>query len=479
MHTLVAAKTKIVTAAQWLWNAAMAANPIGLAVAAIAALGAAIYTLTKYFNNQEAAIKKQNTALDGTVLLSKEARDEYNANIEVLNELGQQYDVLTGKMTEFQKQIKDLTEEYVVNVRELQDETQEKLNNVGSFWRTLLVGTKEARKEAASEERKIEIGSLEKWSQLRDIRIAKEKLIRENEKKENEKAANENIENAKKEQKQRAKDQQEAYKQRLEKEKEFAANENIENAKKEAELEASLERETLQQKGIAIIRDEYKNKGIEKLKENLQEESRLKKEALDMDAALELEIKKTTLNTALELTQELANYLVEMNKANLDAELSEKRSAAESEKEILKDKLDKGLISESDYKTQVAKIDKKFKYEEAVAARKQAIFQAIITTALAVIKALASTSWPLNLVAAASVAVLGGIQIAAISSKPLPSPGYGKGTSDIVSIGDSHASGNDVDVWGFSGGKKQFFGRVEKGEAMPVIRKSAANDYLI
>ena len=56
---------------------------------------------------------------------------------------------------------------------------------------------------------------------------------------------------------------------------------------------------------------------------------------------------------------------------------------------------------------------------------------------------------------------------------------YFRGTSDIVSIGDSHASGRDVDVWGFSGNQKQFFGKVEKGEAMPVIRKSAVNDYMI
>ena len=49
----------------------------------------------------------------------------------------------------------------------------------------------------------------------------------------------------------------------------------------------------------------------------------------------------------------------------------------------------------------------------------------------------------------------------------------------MLTFGDSHASGNDVDVWGFSGNSKQYFGKVERGEAMPVIKKSAVNDYRI
>lgn len=52
---------KAITAGQWLWNAAMAANPIGAIVAAVVALIAAGVALTKYFmDNAEAA--KQNAA---------------------------------------------------------------------------------------------------------------------------------------------------------------------------------------------------------------------------------------------------------------------------------------------------------------------------------------------------------------------------------------------------------------------------------
>ena len=52
---------KVVTAAQWLWNTAMAANPIGAIIAGIVALVAAGVALTKFFmSNAEAA--KINTA---------------------------------------------------------------------------------------------------------------------------------------------------------------------------------------------------------------------------------------------------------------------------------------------------------------------------------------------------------------------------------------------------------------------------------
>lgn len=45
IQTVLAAKTAIVTAAQWLWNAALAANPIGIVIIAIAAFIAAIVLL--------------------------------------------------------------------------------------------------------------------------------------------------------------------------------------------------------------------------------------------------------------------------------------------------------------------------------------------------------------------------------------------------------------------------------------------------
>ena len=50
---------KIVTAGQWLWNAAMMANPIGLIIAGVAALTAGIYLLVKAFSSSNVEQERQ------------------------------------------------------------------------------------------------------------------------------------------------------------------------------------------------------------------------------------------------------------------------------------------------------------------------------------------------------------------------------------------------------------------------------------
>lgn len=96
--------TKIITAAQWLWNAALAANPIVLMIAAIGLAVVAVVSLTKAFNTQSRAQKLQNevtkTALENTIdqrvevmLLFKTLRkatagsDEYNKTLQKLEEI--------------------------------------------------------------------------------------------------------------------------------------------------------------------------------------------------------------------------------------------------------------------------------------------------------------------------------------------------------------------------------------------------------
>ena len=94
-----AVATKIVTAAQWLWNAAMNANPIGAVVAAVTALVAGIYGLVKaigsvisYFNkNSEAAkadakaTREANAAtkqITASTNAAKKSYDDFNKKLE-------------------------------------------------------------------------------------------------------------------------------------------------------------------------------------------------------------------------------------------------------------------------------------------------------------------------------------------------------------------------------------------------------------
>ena len=53
-----AAKTKVVTAAQWLWNAALTANPIGLVIMGVAALGAGLVWAYNKFDGFRSVVDK-------------------------------------------------------------------------------------------------------------------------------------------------------------------------------------------------------------------------------------------------------------------------------------------------------------------------------------------------------------------------------------------------------------------------------------
>jgi hypothetical protein len=94
-----AVATKIVTAAQWLWNAAMDANPIGAVIAVVTALVAGIYGLVKaigsvisYFNkNSEAAkadakaTREANAAtkqITASTNAAKKSYDDFNKKLE-------------------------------------------------------------------------------------------------------------------------------------------------------------------------------------------------------------------------------------------------------------------------------------------------------------------------------------------------------------------------------------------------------------
>lgn len=96
--------TKIITAAQWLWNAAMAANPLGLILVAVLAVGAAVWALSKAFSSQTRAQKLNSEvtkrALENTIdqrveviLLFKALRkaevgsSAYNKTLEKLEQI--------------------------------------------------------------------------------------------------------------------------------------------------------------------------------------------------------------------------------------------------------------------------------------------------------------------------------------------------------------------------------------------------------
>lgn len=102
-HTIAqkaqAVATKIATAAQWLWNAAMDANPIGAVIAVVTALVAGIYGLVKaigsvisYFNKNSEAAKADAKAtreaeaatkqITASTNAAKKSYDDFNKKLE-------------------------------------------------------------------------------------------------------------------------------------------------------------------------------------------------------------------------------------------------------------------------------------------------------------------------------------------------------------------------------------------------------------
>jgi predicted nucleic acid-binding Zn-ribbon protein len=156
-----------------------------------------------------------------------------------------------------------------------------------------------------------------------------------------------------------------------------------------------------------------------------------------------------------------------------DQDLQNNENARKRELELAGDNAEAQAKINEEYDRKQAAIKlKQFKSDKTAA-----ILNIGIQTALGIIKTIGSVGFPVAIPLIAAIGAIGIANTALVASKQPPK--FAGGTNDIVSIGGSHASGNDVDVWGFSGGSKQYFGKVERGEAMPVIRKSAMNDYMV
>lgn len=122
--------TKAITALQWLWNAAMMANPIGLIIGLVAGLTAGVYALSQAFSTQTTAERLsgevRKRALEATIdqrvevtmlfaaLRKAEAGTaEYNSTLEKLEQIQpgiiEQYNLMEGKLEDINRAEKDLT----------------------------------------------------------------------------------------------------------------------------------------------------------------------------------------------------------------------------------------------------------------------------------------------------------------------------------------------------------------------------------
>ena len=177
----------------------------------------------------------------------------------------------------------------------------------------------------------------------------------------------------------------------------------------------------------------------------------------------QLKLQKQT-TVALNSANQLSGALFQVTQSRLTKELNLVTENYNAQSEALNKQLEDGLITENEYLTQKANIDKQFRKqsakikEEQFKKQKQAdLIQSIINTAVGVTQVIANP--PLAILAG----ILGATQTALIASQPTPK--FAKGG---VFGGNSHANGGTKGV--FSDGTKI---EVEKDEAFFVLNKKA------
>ncbi len=176
-------------------------------------------------------------------------------------------------------------------------------------------------------------------------------------------------------------------------------------------------------------------------------------EYLRKEAELQLALKELDQNATLDKIAEIEKYAGYFQQAlnflnqfitNRENKLFAREKADnDKKKKGYKEQLDKKLISKEQYDKSVQKLDDTEEKHKKELARKQAqrekaltIFSTILSTTAAVAGALAAKPvGPWNIVQAAIFGALGGLQIAAAASAPLPELGKGKWVKD----GDKHS----------------------------------------
>lgn len=169
--------------------------------------------------------------------------------------------------------------------------------------------------------------------------------------------------------------------------------------------------------------DQFKElqKGIDKQNEIINEGR--KKDAQNL-----AEWEQAKLQIREEAQQAFVSFASDLGNAFIDERLQRELDAAEAEKSILQDKLDKNEISEAEFNKEISRINKRQREAEAKAEKRKALFDIAVATAVAVAKAGFITP------AAFAAAAAGAIQAGLVAARPIPA--FAEGT-EFVDRGDN------------------------------------------
>ena len=184
----------------------------------------------------------------------------------------------------------------------------------------------------------------------------------------------------------------------------------------------------------------------------------------------EMEAKKTNIDELNIFTTEIS-----------DAALAEAKTASEKQIDMASEEAEQKATFKEDLEATIAAENRKARATEVAekqkafrAQKKADVATALITGALAVLKALANF-FPLNIILAATAAVVTGVQIAKIKNQPEPTFAYG-GTLGHVPQGGKHGT-----IYGTGGiglidrASGRDVGEMEGGEAIISTKQTEAN----
>lgn len=180
--------TKTATAAQWLWNAAMTANPIGLIIAGVAAAAAGIYALSKAFDTSTLA-QRTNAAVTKEVNMAMvQERVNINALFEELKRTNPGTQERVKLVEEMKQKYPGLLEQY--------DLERAKLDQINVAQKDLIKSTRERLTNEIKMKKATELlqeaedmkddnaywgywGNEDKWNEIRELQKEADRLIGE------------------------------------------------------------------------------------------------------------------------------------------------------------------------------------------------------------------------------------------------------------------------------------------------------------
>ena len=254
--------------------------------------------------------------------------------------------------------------------------------------------------------------------------------------------------------KEKLKDTEETEKSRLEAiEEQLTARERIElqQAEKKSKLlnkladeefkilEKNLDREN---ELFEEMLDERGEINIEAVRTQLtkEEEAIKKSNELKLQQQEQLEEgKKELISAGFDAAQKI---VTDRFNVGIDERLNSFLEANEAEKQILQDRLDKGLISEEEFARKTKALDLKARQEEAKANKKKSQFDNAINTLVAIGKTFATLGFPAGVIPAAIVAGIGAANGVAIAAEPIPK--FWKGVDNfeggMAYVGDKYGT---------------------------------------